>query len=207
MDGVIIDSEPLWAKAEKEVFSSVGVNVSEELTQITKSMTTSEVTQFWYEKHPWQQKTLSQVEHEVVAYVEFLIKQEGATMAGLPELLKRIKEFGPKIGLATNSPNRLIPVVLEKLNIRKYFDAITSAEHEIKGKPDPSVYLTIAQKLGVAPKNCLVVEDSNTGLLAAKRAGMKTVAYTPTKTGQSENHKIADIEITHFDQFDFSFFN
>ena len=66
MDGVIIDSEKFWKQAENEVFSSLGVVVTDELSDLTKSMTTSEVTRFWYDKFPWQNVELNEVERMVV---------------------------------------------------------------------------------------------------------------------------------------------
>ena len=207
MDGVIIDSEPLWKKAEKKVFSSVGVKVSDELSKITESMTTSDVTRFWYEKQPWEKKTLEEVENEVVDYVEFLIEQEGVAIDGITELLEKLKKQGHKIGLATNSPYRLISAVLKKLNIAGYFDALSSAEHELQGKPDPAIYLTVASKLNTKPEKCIVFEDSYSGLTAAKCAGMKTIAVVPKHTNNDTKYdELADARITNFSQFDFSSF-
>ncbi len=204
MDGVIIDSEPFWKKAEKEVFSSVGVNVSDELSIITESMTTSEVTRFWYERQPWENKTLEEVENEVVDYVEFLVEQEGIAIDEIKEVLGKLKKHDYKIGLATNSPYRLIPAVLKKLNIVGYFDAFSSAEHEIQGKPDPAIYLTVAGKLNVKPETCIVFEDSYSGLMAAKRAGMKTIAVVAEHADNDMKYEIADTWIDNFSQFDLS---
>jgi len=204
MDGVIIDSEPFWKKAEKEVFSSVGVKVSDELSKITESMTTSEVTRFWYEKQPWEKKTLEEVENEVVDYVEFLIDQEGVAIDGIQDFLGKLKKRGHKIGLATNSPYRLIPAVLKKLGVTGYFDALSSAEHELQGKPDSAIYLTVARKLNIKPESCIVFEDSGSGMIAAKGAGMKTIAVVAGHTAANTKYEIADAQIDNFSQFDFS---
>ena len=76
MDGTLIDSEPMWKEAEKQVFSSIGVNVSEELSAKTASMTTREVTEFWHSYFPWTGKSLEQVENEVIDRVATLIFQK-----------------------------------------------------------------------------------------------------------------------------------
>lgn len=207
MDGVIIDSEPFWKKAEKEVFSSVGAKVSDELSKITKSMTTCDVTRFWYEKQPWETKTLMEVENEVVDYVEFLIEQEGVAVDGIQDFLGKLKKSGHKIGLATNSPYRLILTVLKKLNIAGYFDALSSAEHELQGKPYPAIYLTVAGKLNTKPEKCIVFEDSYSGLTAAKCAGMKTIAVVTEHTNNGIKYEIADARIDTFSQIDLSLLN
>ena len=191
MDGVIIDSVEIWKRAEKEIFSSVGVKLSDELCQVTETMTTTEVTNFWFDRYPWKGKTLKEVESLVIERVAHLIKEEGKAIEGIEKLIRNLKVKGYKIGLATNSPSRLIPVVLEKLKIRDYFDVTSSAEHELEGKPNPLVYLTVAKKLNVEPESCVAIEDSSSGLLAAKKAGMKTIAILKNNQDNVGN-QIAD---------------
>lgn len=203
MDGVIIDSCNLWKKAEYEVFSSVGVKLSDEQCKITETMTTTEVTRFWFNRNPWQGKSLAEVEKAVIKRVACLVEEEGEAIDGIRELIKELKLKGYKIGLATNSRSALIPVVLEKLKIKHYFDAVSSAEHEPEGKPDPSVYRSVIKKLGMKPGNCVAVEDSLPGLLAAKKAGMKTVALTKDNA-DFRDRAITDYTITCYQELDFS---
>ncbi len=199
MDGVIIDSERLWKQAEKEVFSSLGVNVTDESSEITKSMTTSDVTKFWFGKFPWQNKSLDVVEQRVISRVIQLIDTEDCLINGVKEFVERLKTKNYKIGLATNSPNSIIPVVLQKLDALHLFDIISSAEFEVNGKPDPAIYLTTAAKLNVDVSNCMAIEDSYSGMLAAKKAGMKVIAFTNGNTEM--NFDIADFNIDRFADF------
>lgn len=195
MDGVIIDSERFWQQAEQEVFSSLGVTITEEFSAQTKTMTTEEVARFWYEKYPWQSGELQQVEQMVVTRVIELIEQEDCAIEGVKVFIERHREKGFKIGLATNSPQRIIPVVLNKLDIAHLFDAVSSAEFEEKGKPDPAVYTTTAEKLSVMPAHCFAIEDSHTGMLAAKNAGMTVLAFT---NGDKIDAPLASYRITDF---------
>ena len=197
MDGVLVDSEKLWKQAEKEVFSSLGVNVTDEDSEVTKSMTTTEVSEFWFNKFPWQSKSLETVEQMVVSRVMELITTEDCKINGVKEFIEKLKNNNYKIGLATNSPYKIIPTVLEKLEVTGLFDVISSAEFEENGKPDPAIYINTAAKLNVATKNCLVIEDSHSGMLAAKKAGMTVIAFT---NGNPEaNFDIADFIINQFD--------
>ncbi|QGK74390.1 hexitol phosphatase HxpB [Flavobacterium sp. SLB02] len=196
MDGVIIDSEPFWQKAEFEVFSSLGVALSAEFTNVTKTMTTIEVTRFWYEKYPWDSKTLEEVEEMVITRVMELIEQAGGEIKGIEFFIKKLKSNGFKIGLATNSPYKIIPVVLEKTGIAQYFDSIFSAEFVEFGKPDPAIYLMTSKELGIDPENCIVIEDSYSGMMAAKKAGMKVVAFT--NGNQDVNLSLADYKMESF---------
>lgn len=181
MDGVLIDSEKFWKQAESEVFSSLGVKVLDEFTALTKSMTTKEVTRFWYKRFPWSGLTLQAVEEQVVRRVMELIKTENCEMKGIKTFIESLHGSGLKIGLATNSPAIIIPVVLNKLGIDNYFDAVTSADDVPKGKPDPEIYILTANKLQINPSECIVIEDSCSGILAAKSASMKVAAFTNNK--------------------------
>ncbi len=198
MDGVLIDSEGFWKQAEEEVFSSLGVEVTEEYTNLTRSMTTSEVTEFWFNKYPWKEKALEDVEEMVISRVIELIKTQSCQNQGVKPFIEKLKEYNYKIGLATNSPYKIIPVVLEKLEIQHLFDSVLSAEFEIKGKPDPAIYHKAAAILDTDPSNCIVIEDSHTGMMAAKNAGMKVIAFT---NGNLEiNFELADCRINCFEE-------
>jgi len=100
-------------------------------------------------------------------------------MEGVKTALDFCQSKALKIGLATNAPARLIPVVLEKLDIAHYFHAVSSSEYEIQGKPDPAVYLSTVKKLNVEPSACIAIEDSVSGIMAAINANMKTVVVPP----------------------------
>ena len=196
MDGVIIDTEKIWKQAEWEVFSALGVEVTLENSKVTESMTTSEVAHYWFEKFPWKGKSLQETEQLVIRRVSELIESEECLIPGVKSFLEDLRSQNFKIGLATNSPLVIIPTVLGRLQITHLFDTISSAEMEEKGKPHPAVYLTTAKKLKVAPENCLVIEDSYSGMLAAKHAGMEVAAFT---NGDKElAFEIADYHIYNF---------
>lgn len=197
MDGVIIDSEPLWKQAEFDVFSSLGVVVSEEFTPITQTMTTTEVAAFWFEKSPWENVSLKEVEELVISRVIELIETSNCAILGIRGFIERLKAQGLKIGVATNSPYRIIPSALQKVGVYELIDTISSAEFEEKGKPDPAVYLSASQKLAIAPHECVVVEDSHSGMIAAKKAGMTVVGFTNGRLHKT--FELADFTITHFD--------
>lgn len=201
MDGTLIDSEPMWKEAEKQVFSSVGVRVSEELSVNTASMTTREVTEFWYCHYPWSGKSLEQVENAVVDRVAALISEKGKPMEGVKEILDFFQKKKIKIGLSTNAPARLITVVLQKLGIANYFHATSSSEHEINGKPHPAVYLTTAEKLEVDPSKCIAFEDSLSGVVAASQANIKTVLVSPISEFTDSKFDICHLKLRQLADF------
>lgn len=203
MDGVLVDSEKLWKQAEFEIFSSLGVDVKEKDSNQTKTMTTTEVTEFWYQKYPWKSKTLEEVENLVVQRVIQLINEKDCQILGVKEFIRKLKSNDYKIALATNSPSSIIPHVLNKLRVSHLFDVISSAEYESKGKPHPAIYINTAAKLGIPTSNCIAVEDSPTGMQSAKQAGMKVIAFT--NGNEDLKFTIADYTISTFSGFVINF--
>lgn len=178
MDGVLVDSERYWSQAEHEIFEELGVILSPENTSKTKSMTADQVIEFWYNLFPWQNVSFKEVEQRVVDRVIYLIKTTDCVIPNVKNFIENLKNKGYKLGLATNSPYRVIPEVLEKTETLNIFDVLSSAEFEINGKPHPDIYINTALKLGVNPENCIVIEDSYYGMQAAKAAGMQVWAFT-----------------------------
>ncbi|WP_018983893.1 hexitol phosphatase HxpB [Salinimonas chungwhensis] len=201
MDGTLIDSEPLWKESEEEVFSSVGVKVCEKLSAKTASMTTREVTEFWYNHFPWAGKSLENVENEVIDRVATLITEKGESLDGVKQVLDFFHRKGLRIGLATNAPARLIPVVLNKLGISKYFYCTSSSEHEVQGKPHPAVYLTTAKKLKVNPSKCIAFEDSLSGIISAQKANIKTVAVPHWSEFTNKKYNLSHLKISRLTDF------
>lgn len=176
MDGVIIDSEPLWKEAEKKVFATVGINLTNELCNQTKGLRLKDMVNYWYLKYPWDKKPESQVMSEVHEELKSLIQLKACEMKGLSTLLERLKATNFKIGLASSSPKAIIMQVVKTLQINNYFTSICSAEDEEFGKPHPAVYLRCASDLGVPPQATIAIEDSVTGVIAACAASMRCIA-------------------------------
>ena len=185
MDGVLIDSEPVWKIAMQAVFDEVGCGLTKKDFQKTVGLRLDEVILFWYNHTGWEGLTTQEVEEKIVQRMVELISKDGKPLIGVIETLQFLKAKGLKIGLATSSYSILIETVLTKLNIKSYFDFTHSAELESHGKPHPAVYLTVAEKLGVVPTECLVIEDSLNGIISGKAARMSVVCI-PEKTHNPE---------------------
>lgn len=179
MDGVIIDSEALWQSAQITSLAEFGIAITnEQCEQLTTGRRSDEIASIWQEKfnldiHP------SLLEADILTRLVSLIERSGEAMEGLYDALNYFRREGYKIALATSSSHRVIQVVFDKLGLWKYFDAISSAADVERGKPDPAVYLATAEKLSLLPEQCLAIEDSGNGFLAAHRGGMHTFVVTP----------------------------
>ena len=102
------------------------------------------------------------------------------------ELIRRLYDKGLPLGLATSSWTKVMNTVLDTLGIRQYFKSIISGGELPESKPDPAIYLLSAQRLGTAPADCCVLEDTTNGLLAAKQAGMRAIAFRNPHSGQQD---------------------
>jgi sugar-phosphatase len=179
MDGTLVDSEACWRLAEQEVFGSVGIHITDEMSAVTAPMTPRQVTEHWYSVRPWASPSLERMEAAVIERVAEQIRAGCRALPGVVEVLDRCAALGFRVALASNSPALLCHLVLRELRIDHRFEAVISADDVERGKPDPSIYLLAARRLGVQPAECLAFEDSLTGVRAARAAGMRVVAVSP----------------------------
>jgi sugar-phosphatase len=185
MDGVLIDSEPLWKIAMEKVFSALGCQLSKNDFQKTVGLRIDEVITYWNKDQNLGIQDVSLVETSIIDQMIELVTESPVPLIGVIDTLKFLKSKKVKIGLATSSPERLMIAVLEGLKIKDFFNVAHSAQFEDFGKPHPAVYLTAAQKLKVDSQKCLVIEDSLNGVISGMSAKMKVVCI-PEKTHLKE---------------------
>lgn len=192
MDGVLIDSEPLWRVAMIKGFNTIGVPFTDDDCKKTQGMRFKEVVELWLNHFNITNVTPLQFEESVVNNLVELINTQGKAISGVLDILHFAAEKGLKIGLATSSSVKLMKTVLHKLGIEHFFDAAISAELMLYGKPHPEVYLVCASQLAVPPSNCLVIEDSVNGCIAAKAAQMQLIAVPDADHKHLVKFNIAD---------------
>jgi sugar-phosphatase len=194
MDGLLVNSEPFWKMAEKEVFGKLGLNLTDDLLRQVMGFRLSEVVKHWYHYQPWPNPNFEQTESDVLDCVKQLIHQHADAMPGVYEVLTHCKNKNYKIALASSSAMELIDVVIDKLNIRQYFDVVWSAQYEEYGKPNPAIFLSVAKQLNIEPKHCVVFEDAINGVIAAKAARMYCIAIPEEVSYNDPRFAIADIK-------------
>ncbi len=195
MDGLLIDSEPLWMQAEIEIFKELGINLTPEDCRKMQGIKIQDVVNHWYEMHPWQGTSPEEVAKKVIKRVEQLIISQGQMQPGVIETLEFFRKKPLPMAVASSSSPELIRLVTDKLQITDYFKFLHSSLAEKRGKPYPDVFLTAARKLGIAPGHCLVFEDSINGVIAGKRAGMTVVAVPYPEHYNDQGFDIADMKL------------
>ncbi len=202
MDGVIIDSEPIWRDAQIKVLANQNVTITaQDCIQYTMGKRIDDVALTWCQLYQLSVDP-KVIEKEIINSVVTLIGEKGEAKEGLYELLDYLTNNSFNIALGTSSSIPIINAVFRKLNISFYFKVVCSADNEDYGKPHPAVYLNVAKKLKVTTNDCFVLEDSVTGMIAAKSASMKTLVIP--ENAKDPRFTLADEILTSmFDVIDY----
>jgi HAD superfamily hydrolase (TIGR01509 family) len=185
-DGVLVDSEPLSMRADVMLLKHHGINISETEAHTRFVGTTFQAMldmmtrQFGTVFPPG----LHAVKNTMV---EALYRSELKIVSGVVDVLDALKARGISVSIGSNSPKKRVELAVELVGIADRFDRIVSYEDVTSGKPAPDIFLRAAKLAGVALDECLVVEDSLTGVTAAVAAGIRTVGFTGTH-GHPEQH-------------------
>jgi HAD superfamily hydrolase (TIGR01509 family) len=200
MDGVLLDSEPIWRGVEREIFAGLGIHVTDDDLRETMGVRIADVVERWHRRHPWAEPSRAEVADAVVEGVARRIEDAGTLHPGVRDAIERLAGAGVRLALASSSPMRLIRAVLAMGELDGRFEVVVTAEDEERGKPDPAVYLSAARALGIAPERCLAIEDSINGVRAAKAAGMVCIAI-PAPDNDADFGE-ADLVLRSLDEVD-----
>ena len=185
LDGLLVDSEPLWHEAEIRVLRTHGVPLTAEMCRETKGRYVSEAVLHWHDRYPWDSPGIDVVVADILDILDELIATRLELKPGVEHAIGACRNRNLRLAVASSSPLRIIKSVLARFGLEGSFESICSAEYEAAGKPDPAVFLTAARTLDAEPERCLVFEDSIAGVRAAKIAGMLCVAV-PERTVTTE---------------------
>lgn len=195
MDGVIVDTEQYWIEAEEGILAAAlpdghgvdphditGINVHDQYDMLAED----------HDLQVSREEYFDLFDREAEGVYE-----KADLMPGFHDLLSAIENRGLPLGLATSSYPRWIDIVFEAHDLDGRFDVVLSAANlDGPGKPEPLIYETVAQRLGVDPTETVVVEDSETGIAAAAGSGATTLAYAPDGTDDGTDRSPADEVLT-----------
>ena len=184
MDGVIADTAPYHFRAWQEIFGKRGVKFTAEDFRHCFGIRNDTIIRKTLGEQIAQDE-IEVITREKEEGFRRIIGQKIRPLPGAVELLQSLKQNGVKMALASSTPIENIRLITGSLGIANCFQAIVTGHEVTEGKPSPQVFLLAAQRLGVEPENCVVVEDAVAGVTAAKRAGMHCLAITNTHPRQS----------------------
>lgn len=198
MDGVIIDSEPIYFKAGNKLFQYLGLDVSEEEHHSYVGISSKDMWSHLRNKYKIDLSTEELVEMEMNMYIDYLLsRKDEKPIPGVVELIEDLYKNNRDLALASSSSIKSIKIVLDMFNLGKFFETIVSGYEVESGKPAPDIFLYAAKRLGVQPEDCVVIEDSENGIEAAKSAGMKCIGFKNLNSGKQDLSS-ADMVIDSF---------
>jgi HAD superfamily hydrolase (TIGR01509 family) len=193
MDGLLIDSEPIWRASHIAALGQHGVIISEDEARVMAGKRTDEVVRHWRQTKKLEHVPNEHLEAVIGDAVIKSIRQHGKELPGVHHVINLFEQHNIPMAVASSSSPEIIEAVLNKLDLAKYMKITYSAKHEKFGKPHPGVFLTTAKKLSVSPENCIVFEDALYGIRAAKAAGMKCVGVPEFANAKKPEFQEADI--------------
>ena len=202
MDGLLLDTEPLWGQSMLRVAGRHGIPITRERFKETTGLRIYEVTNYWSVRYPWEGSTYTEVADEILDDIIESAKVNGSVLKGVEKSLELLRKNNFKIGLASSSPQRMIETLVAHFGLTDYFDCITSADVVDLGKPHPGVFLHCAQALGSTPLECVVFEDSVNGMIAGKAARMKVIVVPDELHFDDPRFALADAKLTSLEDFD-----
>lgn len=198
MDGLMVDTESLSTEAFINSVKAQGYNMTKEETLKVLGFTKANIYQFWIDYFQGTNIDGKKLVDDHYEYIENVLYTVGPEkMPFVEELLKYLKENNYKIAVASSSDTADIKNNLEKTKLEKYIDEIASGAEVENGKPAPDVFLLAAKRLGVDPKDCLILEDSKAGIKAGKASGAMVFMVPDMFTVDEECEDTADRILTN----------
>lgn len=176
MDGVISDTQDILAVVERDMLKGQGIDMSaEEITRRFAGMSSKDIFTVIFSEYNKDLSCIDKLIEERKIKTLDAVRGNVKEISGTREFIDNLLNDNFRLAVASGSIIPFIDLVLSELNLKNKFSAVASSQEVENGKPDPAVFLLAAQRLGVAPEECLVVEDGISGMIAAKRAGMKCI--------------------------------
>ncbi len=198
MDGVIIDSEPIHFNIEKQIFSYLGIPVSDSEHHSLVGTTTRAMWSSLKNKFKLELSLEELIELSSKRYLDYIsIYNKMLLLPGIANLIEELYRNNIQQAIASSSTLEHIEFVLRKYNLKEYFDEIICGDYVSKSKPAPDIFLYAANQLQIRPEECIVIEDSENGVTAAKFAGMKCIGFNNSNSG-NQDLSTADLIIDNF---------
>ena len=190
MDGLVLDTEKLYTRFWQEAACACGYPMTKEqalgMRSLNRGAGLSKMQSYFGPDVDYDF-----IRQKRIELMDAFVEKEGVTLKpGIHELLAFLKERGIKTAIATSSPMERTVLYLTSVGLQNSFDELVSGYMVERGKPEPDIYLYAAEKLGVKPEECMVLEDSPAGILAAHRAGCMPVMIPDQDEPDEETGKL-----------------
>ena len=180
MDGVLVDTYQSHFRSWREMAASEGLQFSEEDFAPTFGRTSREIIAHFWGKDRYDDAQIAELDRRKEAAFRRIIAADFPAMPGAVDLLRTLHGAGFRLAVGSSGPPENVQLIVDELDARSLFGAIVTGDDVTRGKPDPQVFLLAAERLGVPPARCAVVEDAAVGVAAANAAGMTSIGLLST---------------------------
>ena len=201
MDGVIIDSEPIHLSMTKELLKQFNIEISDQELHTFVGTSSRNMWEHFQKRFSLSVSLEELLERDKVKYFTYLKEHNIKPITGVVELIEDIHKASYPMILASSASSENIDITLNKFGIAHYFKFRMSGANLKHSKPHPEIFLVSASRINANPKNCLVIEDSENGVKAAKSAGMKCIGFKNHNSG-FQDLSLADTVIDSFENID-----
>jgi len=180
MDGVLVDTYHAHYRSWLKMAELEGLHFTEAQFASTFGRTSREIIAHFWGKDRLDDAQIAELDRQKEADFRRIIETDFPAMPGIRELLPALHEAGFKLAVGSSGPPENVRLVLDKLGANELFEAIVTGDDVRRGKPDPQVFLIAAERLGIVPARCAVIEDAPAGVAAANAAGMTSIGLVST---------------------------
>lgn len=197
MDGVISDTQSICSFVESQLISEYGIELSpDEITERYSGISSKVLFPDIFQTAGVVMPDLESLMQERRKRIDDAVRGRVKVIPGTVEFIKRLKSQSIPMAVASGSHPAFIELVLTELGVKQNFNAICSSYEVEKGKPDPDLFLLAAERLSIDPSYCLVVEDGVSGMVAAKRAGMRCIGLVKN---EGEHEDLVDLTVKNLE--------
>lgn len=201
MDGLLVNTEPLWQQAETKIFNQLGAQLTPEMCKTMMGKRIDEVVAYWCEVFDITKPSKQEIILDIQDELEMQIREGIDLLPGIKHTLDCFFQYNYKIGLASSSSPQIIRAVLETTGIESYFDVVSSGQCERYGKPHPAVFLTTLRNMKLQPGEVVAFEDSFYGGIAAKAANIRTILVPGEEEKNHTKFGFADKVLGSMEEF------
>ncbi|WP_134323354.1 HAD family hydrolase [Cumulibacter soli] len=200
LDGLLIDSEPIWEAAKSEVFGAFGLHLTQEMQTETRGMRQRDMVAYWFKRANIQADP-ADIEDKIVNGVCDMLR-DVKLMPGAEQAVAACARVSKSMAVVSSSPESVIRQALESTRLAQSFDVVFSAEDDEFGKPHPGAFLRAATTLQIPPDECVVLEDSLNGVLAGVSAQMAVIAVPDEDNRGDPRFAIASLILDSLEELD-----
>lgn len=202
VDGTMIDSSEFHWLSWRDALAAEKFPLTREQFNLTFGQRNDEILRGYFGPGIATDELARIGEAKETGYRQLVRERGIALLPGVARWLDRLRDAGWRQAMASSAPRLNLEAIIEALDLGSYFAAIVSAEDVTRGKPDPQVFLVAAEKLGIAPAACVVIEDAPAGIEAARRAGMCAIGVLTSRAELQADLVVRDLDKLSDSAFD-----